>query len=84
MTTRAQFCAHLMSVAERGENIADADFADCCYRAVSEHGFDAKRLMTEIEIGPASFERWMTGANLPHAMIRGKILLTMAHILQHP
>lgn len=84
MSTRAQFCAHLLSVAERGDSITDADFADCCYRAVSEHGFDPKRLMVELEIGASSFERWMTGANLPHAIMRGKILLTMAHILQSP
>ena len=82
MSTRTQFCTHLLSVAERGDNITDADFADCCYRAVSEQGFDPKCLMAELEIGASSFERWMTGANLPHPIMRGKILLTMAHILK--
>lgn len=82
MTARTQFYSHLLSVAERGDTITDADFADCCYRAVSEHGFDPKSLMAEIEIGASSFERWMTGANLPHPVMRGKILLTMAHILK--
>lgn len=81
MTPRAQFCARLHTLAGQGDEITDADFADACYRAVSEYGFDARSLSNALDIGPMSYERWMTGANLPHSMIRGKILLTMAHIL---
>ncbi len=82
MTPRAQFCTHLMAVAQRGDHITDADFAECCYRATSEHGFDPSFLQQEMEIGPASFDRWLAGANLPHPMIRAKILLAIAHKLQ--
>lgn len=82
MMPRAQFCEHLMSVAGRGDHIADADFTDCCYRAVSEHGYNPAHLNQTMEIGPASFERWIAGANLPHPMIRGKILLAIAHHLK--
>ncbi len=78
---RPQFCAHLLAVTARGDHISDGDFTDCCYRAASEHGFDAAYLMREMEISPSSFERWIAGANLPHPMARGKILLAIAHNL---
>lgn len=82
MMPRPQFCAHLMTVAQRGDSISDSDFTECCYRATSEHGFDPAYLMQEMEISPSSFERWIASANLPHPMARGKILLAIAHNLQ--
>lgn len=82
MNARTHFFSYLLTIAERGDHISDSDFADCCYRAISEHGFDAKSLSTSLDIGPASFERWITGSNLPHPLIRGKILLAIANILK--
>ena len=82
MTSRTQFCAHLAALAQQGDKISDADFADACYRARSEHGFDPAYLLTHLEIAPSSFDRWMTGSNLPHALVRGKILLAIGHGLQ--
>ncbi len=81
-TPRARFCDHLMHIAERGDAIDDASFAGCCYRAVSEFGFDPASLRDTLDIGAASFERWMTGASLPHAMIRAKVVLAMVHHLR--
>ena len=82
MMSRAQFCTHLATLAQQGDRISDADFADACYRASSEHGFDPAYLTTHLEIAGSSFDRWMAGSNLPHVLVRGKILLAIGHALQ--
>lgn len=82
MMPRTEFCAHLMTVAARGDHISDTDFAECCYQAVSAHGFDPAHLRTAMEIGVPAYERWMAGANLPHPMVRAKVLLAIAHYLK--
>lgn len=82
MTVRDVFCTSLAALAQQGKGISDAEFTDACYRAASEHGFDPAYLAQHLDIGAASFDRWIAGANLPQPLIRGRILLAIMHSLK--
>ena len=56
------------------KEVADADFSDAVYTAISRYGVDEGAFRDTFALSKGAVERWTMGKNLPQPGIRPKIL----------
>lgn len=55
-------------------DVADADFADCIYTAVTVHGIPIDDFRDTFGLSREAVDRWMTMKNMPQPTVRPKVL----------
>jgi hypothetical protein len=70
---REAFKRKLATLAAQKE-IADPDFADAVYTAMTRFGVDETQVRDEFGLTKGAVDRWTMRQNMPQPMIRGKIL----------
>ena len=78
---RKEFCEFL-SLLSKSETIADADFAELIYIALTKHGLNTVGIKNELGLSNGTIERWMQSQNLPQGIARGKILSIIKKTLE--